>query len=124
MRLYHQPMPLPAPHAPLPYLALGDSYTICTGAGSPAHRWPNIVARRLQEHLGRDVDVTNAGVDGYTTSDLITHELPYLHAAAWEYISVLIGVNDFFQGVDEPLYRTHMVRIYDAIAVLPAAHVL
>jgi acyl-CoA thioesterase-1 len=106
------------------YLALGDSYTICTGASSPAQRWPNLIAGRLRNLLERDVEMTNLGVDGYTTSELIEHELPHLRSAEWDYISVLIGVNDFFQGYDEPHYHSRVVQIYDAIAALPDPRVL
>jgi len=109
---------------PVRYLALGDSYTICTGATSPAQRWPSVIARRLEETLGRAVDVTNLGVNGYTTSQLIAHELPHLGDAAWDCISVLVGANDLYQGYDEPHYHARLVQIYDAIAAVSGARVL
>lgn len=106
------------------YLALGDSYTICTGASSPAQRWPTLLAGRLEQATGGDVAVTNLGVDGNTTSQLIDHQLPHLEDASWDLISVLIGVNDFFQGYDEPHYRSRLERIYDAVACATGARVL
>ena len=54
------------------YLALGDSYTIGTGASDDSHAWPSIIASRL------GADLTNPAVNGYTTLDLIREELPYL----------------------------------------------
>ncbi|MBJ7609194.1 MAG: SGNH/GDSL hydrolase family protein [Candidatus Dormibacteraeota bacterium] len=118
-----QPFRSPA-DAPVTYLALGDSYTVGTGTTSPARAWPTLLGGRLQDTLGRLVEVTNLGVDGYTTSELIEHELPQLRDRAWDYVSVLIGVNDFFQGDDEPHYHARLVRIYDEIATLPGARVL
>lgn len=100
------------------YLALGDSYTIGTGSSAPSRRWPDIVARRLETATGRAVSVTNLGVGGFTTADVIDLELPHLKDARWEYISILVGVNDFFQGYDEPHYHARLVHIYDAVAAL------
>lgn len=117
-------MPIRTHDGPAKYLALGDSYTICTGASSTAHRWPNLIAHRLETHLGRGVTVTNLGVGGYTTSDLTAHQLPHLNDAAWDYVSVLIGVNDFFQGFGHLRYQSRLIPIYDAIAAVPAARVI
>jgi acyl-CoA thioesterase-1 len=109
---------------PIRYLALGDSYTICTGASLPAGSWPALIAGRLEQAAGRTVEVTNLGVNGYTTSDLIAHQLPHLGDAAWDCISVLIGVNDLYQGYGEPHYHSRLVQIYDAIAAVGCARVL
>jgi acyl-CoA thioesterase-1 len=108
------------------YLALGDSYTICTGASSAAARWPNLLARRLEAANGGPVSVTNLGVGGFTTDDLIEVELPHLSNARWDYVSILIGVNDFYQGRDEAHYRPRLLHIYDAIEAhdLPPQRVL
>jgi acyl-CoA thioesterase I len=106
------------PSATALYLALGDSYTICTGASSAATRWPSLLARRLEAAIGGPVSVTNLGVGGVTTDDLIEVELPHLGDARWDYVSILIGVNDFYQGYDETHYRPRLVRIYDAIDAL------
>ncbi len=109
---------------PARFLALGDSYTICTGATSPERRWPSLVAARLQEALQREVITTNLGVDGYTTTQLIAHELSLLGDALWDWLTVLIGVNDFYSGFDQAGYRERMARIYDAIAAARTPHVL
>jgi acyl-CoA thioesterase-1 len=100
------------------YLALGDSYTICTGASSAAKRWPTVLARRLEAVTGGPVAVTNLGVGGFTTDDLIEVELPHLADAPWDYVSILVGVNDFYQGLGEAHYQPRLIRIYDAIEAL------
>ena len=109
---------------PLHYLALGDSYTTCTGASSPEHRWPTIVSLRLGAALSREVVVTNLGVNGYTTRDLIRDELPHLGDGAWELITVLIGVNDFVQGSTGPAYRQRLREIYDRLSAVAGARVV
>lgn len=91
------------------YLALGDSYTIGTGASDAAHAWPSIIAARLNAEL------TNPAVNGYTTLDLIREELPYLERIQPDVVSVLIGVNDLVQGRTPEDYRESLRTIYDAL---------
>src|SRR5213593_1976817 len=92
------------------YLALGDSYTIGTGASDDAHSWPSIIANRLGAEL------TNPAVNGYTTLDLIRDELPYLEGIKPDLVSILIGVNDLVQGRTPDQYRESLARIYDDVA--------
>ncbi len=102
----------------LKYLALGDSYTIGTGASDETHSFPSLLARRLGEQNGRDVEVTNPAVNGFTTEDLIEHELSLVGTVEPDLVSVLIGVNDLVQGRKPEPYRSSLVQIYDAIASL------
>ena len=92
------------------YLALGDSYTIGTGASAPAHAWPSIVASRLQ------LELANPAVNGYTTEDLIREELPLFSRTAPDLVTVLIGVNDLVQGRTVDEYLRSLAEIYGAIA--------
>jgi lysophospholipase L1-like esterase len=96
------------------YLALGDSYTIGTGASDPSRSWPSIIASRLGAEL------TNPAVNGYTTLDLIRDELPYLERIKPDLVSILIGVNDLVQGRTPEQYRDALTRIYEAVAALEA----
>jgi acyl-CoA thioesterase I len=104
-------------HRALRYLALGDSYTIGTGASDEAHSWPSLIADRLGAEL------TNPAVNGYTTLDLIREELPYLERVKPDLVSVLIGVNDLVQGRTPDLYRDSLARIYDAVAAVERVRV-
>ena len=98
------------------YLALGDSYTIGTGASSESRNWPSIVARHLGEATEAEVELVNPAVNGYTTQNLIDKELGYLKRFKPDVVSVLIGVNDLVQGRSEADYRKSLVVIYDAVA--------
>ena len=91
------------------YLALGDSYTIGTGASDQSRSWPSIIAQRLNAEL------TNPAVNGYTTLDLIRDEVPYLERLRPELVSILIGVNDLVQGRQPDQYQDSLSRIYDAV---------
>ena len=102
--------------APLRYLALGDSYTIGTGASSEARNYPSILAGRLSKATGASVGLTNPAVNGFTTQDLIDHELGFISRVKPHLVTILIGVNDIVQGRSRELYRTSLAAIYDAIA--------
>ena len=108
------------------YLALGDSYTIGTGLEDEAQNFSSLLARRLMEETAIDVDLTNLGVNGYTTTDLIREELPVARSGRPELVTILIGANDVVQGSDEASYRARLQQIYQAIKQLasPGARVL
>jgi lysophospholipase L1-like esterase len=97
---------------PLRYVALGDSYTIGTSV-RPVDRWPD----RLVEALGRDEPtlelVANLAVNGWTTDDLIQHELPALDQLRPEFVSVLIGVNDVVRGFAPVRTESNLKAILD-----------
>ena len=110
---------------PVRYLALGDSYTIGTGATAPSRNFPSRLAGRLQGASGRPVAVQNPAVNGFTTRDLIRTELPQVQQAP-HLVSVLIGANDVVQGYEAAAYRGALQTIYDFVARfrLPASRVL
>ena len=103
------------------YLALGDSYTIGTAVGAD-RSFPPRLAHHLEVATGKRVGVVNLGVNGYTTENLIRAELPHLHDARWDLVTVLIGVNDYVQGRTESAYRTSLRHIYSQLAGLGLSH--
>jgi acyl-CoA thioesterase-1 len=102
----------------LRYLALGDSYTIGTGASSEPHNYPSMLASRLSETAGVEVAVTNPAVNGFTTQDLIDNELALVKKLKPELVTILIGVNDIVQGRSLQQYGDSLVAIYDRIGEL------
>lgn len=102
------------------YVALGDSYTIGTSVSS-AESWPSQLVTRIPElHL-----VSNLGVNGYSTDDLIIDELPRLEGLRPELVSLQIGVNDVVRSVPEQRYAANVREILDALlAQLPADRIL
>jgi lysophospholipase L1-like esterase len=92
------------------FVALGDSYTVGTAVATE-ERWPNQLAGRLPElEL-----VGNLGVNGYTSADLLTEELPQLDRLRPELVSVLIGVNDVVQGVSDSQYAGNLAVILEEL---------
>ena len=107
------------------YLALGDSYTIGTGASHESRNFPSLLAVHVQETTRREVEVVNPAVNGFTTIDVLAKELGYITDLKPDLVSVLIGVNDLVQGRRAQQYRESLIEIYDAIAAtqLPAGRV-
>jgi lysophospholipase L1-like esterase len=95
----------------LRYVALGDSYTIGTATRGAAERWPDQLVARLGG--GALELVANLAVNGFTSRDVIDKELPRLDALRPGFASLLIGVNDVVQGVDETMYRRNVTAILD-----------
>jgi acyl-CoA thioesterase-1 len=101
------------------YVALGDSYTIGTGT-TMENSWPVILSKHLKENKIDIELVANPARNGYTTKDLIDHELSVFSEAKPTFATLLIGVNDWVQGVDAKTYRKNLVHIIDKVqTILP-----
>jgi len=101
------------------YVALGDSYTIGEGA-SPDEAWPQLLARHLREKGIHIELIANPSRTGWTTQDVIEHELPVFVAAKPTFATLLIGVNDWGQGVNEKTFRQRLATLMDQmLKVLP-----
>ena len=111
-------------NAAIRYLALGDSYTIGTGASDNAHNFPSILAGLLSKATNKQVALANPAVNGYTTLDLIAKELNYLDGKP-DVVTVLIGVNDLVQNRSVEEYRASLRQIYERLGGLglPAGRV-
>ena len=99
----------------LGYVALGDSYNICTGI-QPDDRWPDRLVATLGPAEPTLELVANLAVNGYTTDDLIRYELPALDGLEPEFVSVQIGVNDVVRGRSPGSYITNIRTILDDVS--------
>jgi acyl-CoA thioesterase-1 len=101
------------------YAVIGDSYSCGEGA-KPSESWPALLTRHLKSE-GVDVDlVSNPSVTGWTTKDAIDKELPKFIRSNPTFASLLIGVNDWVQDVDETTFRNRFSYLVDQmLAVLP-----
>ena len=101
------------------YAVIGDSYSCGEGA-KPSESWPALLTQHLKSQ-GVDVDlVSNPSVTGWTTKDAIDKELPKFVRSNPNFASLLIGVNDWVQGVDETTFRNRFSYLVDHMqAVLP-----
>ncbi len=102
---------------PVRYAALGDSYTIGTGA-NPQESWPAQVTSRLKIK-GVDIElIANLGHNGWTTQNLIDDELPVLRGLDANFVSVQIGTNDWVQGVDKQTFEGNIHQIFSQLLTI------
>jgi lysophospholipase L1-like esterase len=103
----------------LPWVAIGDSYTIGTSVAA-ADRWPDQLVGRLDADrpgAGRRlVLVANHAVNGSTAADVRRAQLPRLLAEPdLGFASLLVGVNDVVQGVPAQRFREDVAAILDGL---------
>jgi lysophospholipase L1-like esterase len=101
------------------YAVIGDSYSCGEGA-TPKESWPELLTQHLNAQ-GLHVDlVSNPSVTGWTTKDAIDRELPKFINSNPSFATLLIGVNDWVQGVDDATFRKRFSYLLDQmLAVLP-----
>ena len=101
------------------YAVIGDSYSSGEGA-TPKESWPALLNQHLNAQ-GLPIDLaSNPSVTGWTTKDAIDRELPKFVNSNPNFATLLIGVNDWVQGVDETTFGNRFSYLVDQmLAVLP-----
>ncbi len=92
---------------PKRFLALGDSYTIGTSVAND-ERWPRQLAERLREARIDFEEPTIIAKNGWTTGDLLTGIEAAKPIGSFQLVSLLIGVNNQYDGLDENDYVREM----------------
>jgi len=101
------PTPIPAQEIDptmrkIHYLALGDSYTIGESVDE-SERWSNQLSNLLSPHLEgsrREVNVTIIAKTGWTTDELWQGIQSRELTPPYDLVSLLIGVNNQYRGID------------------------
>lgn len=96
------------------YLALGDSYTIGEGVEESA-RWPVTLAKRLN-WKGPHIIATT----GWTTSELLEGIENAQITSSYDWVSLLIGVNNQYRGQSLDVYREDLIRLAELMLPLVA----
>ncbi|MGZ3885498.1 MAG: SGNH/GDSL hydrolase family protein [Bacteroidia bacterium] len=96
------------------YIALGDSYTIGTGA-DPGEAWPSVLTKHLNEAGIKTELVANPSRNGFSTQNLIDSELPVFDKADVNFVTLLIGVNDWVRNVPTETYHKNLIFILDHV---------
>jgi lysophospholipase L1-like esterase len=95
------------------YLALGDSYTIGEGV-APEERWPVQLSRLLH---AAGLDIAAPGIvarTGWTAAELAAALASDAPAGPFDLVSLLIGVNNQYRGLDIAGYRMEFESLLDA----------
>ncbi|MBA3902020.1 MAG: SGNH/GDSL hydrolase family protein [Bacteroidetes bacterium] len=95
-------------------MPLGDSYTICEGAKS-SECWTELLTVSLYKKGVKLEVIANPARSGFTTKDLIERELPLLDIYKPDFVTLLIGVNDWVQDVPIEEFKTNYIFILDKI---------
>jgi lysophospholipase L1-like esterase len=102
------------------YLALGDSYTI--GEGVPdAGRWPMQLAAALRAQGLAIADPRIIATTGWTTDELSTAMDAAEPLGEWDFVSLLIGVNNQYRGRDVDDYLGEFARLLQRAVALANA---
>ncbi len=101
------------------FIPIGDSYTIGQGVRTE-DAWPSLLTESLRDEGIPLRLIENPARTGWTTQDAIDGELPVFEASQPAFSTLLIGVNDWVQGVDAGTFRTRLAFLMDQmLAVLP-----
>jgi lysophospholipase L1-like esterase len=94
-------------------LALGDSYTIGERVDMQ-ERWPHQFAAALRKEGLEVRDPDYIATTGWTTSDLLKGMSGRLNREKeYNLVSILIGVNNQYQGLDMDLYEPELRQIIE-----------
>jgi lysophospholipase L1-like esterase len=93
------------------YLALGDSYTIGQSVGE-IERFPAQTVARLKQQGIRMADPVYIATTGWTTGDLQS-AIAARNPANADVVSLLIGVNDQYRGMDTGGYAIRFQQLLD-----------
>ena len=99
------------------YVAIGDSYTIGEGAKED-EAWPSLLTRHLREKGIQIELIANPSVTGWTSQQAIDREMPVFTASKPTFATLLIGVNDWVQGVDAATFQTRLTTLMDRMLEL------
>lgn len=94
------------------YAVIGDSYSNGEGA-TPEESWPSVLTKDLKMK-GINIElVSNPSITGWTSKQAIDQELPEYEKSSPTFATLLIGVNDWVQGVDATAFRKNLITLID-----------
>jgi lysophospholipase L1-like esterase len=97
----------------LNYLALGDSYTIGSGV-SAKERFPRQLAEQLRANALPCKNPKLVARLGWSTDQLIkAMQAEQVDTGKWDLVTLLIGVNNEYRGLDIEVYRQEFAFLLD-----------
>lgn len=96
---------------PVSMLALGDSYTIGESV-KLSERWPHQFVTALTIHGYESIEPDYIARTGWTTRQLIQGiDIQLDREKKYNLVSILIGVNNQYQGLDISIYKPELEKI-------------
>jgi|TARA_B110000196_G_C21124310_1_gene654992 lysophospholipase L1-like esterase len=94
------------------YLALGDSYTIGENV-EVKDSWPNQLSQRLEKFYNYSIETKIVAKTGYTTNELIEKINKTTINTDYDYVSLLIGVNNQYRELDIRVFEEELNILID-----------
>jgi acyl-CoA thioesterase I len=100
---------------PIRYVAIGDSYTVATGIDEK-DSWPFQLTQKLKS-AGIEINLIEIlGMRGATSQQTLNEVIPLLKNLKPEFISLLIGVNDWIrEGASSSKFKIRIKNLIDEI---------
>ena len=100
---------------PIRYVAIGDSYTVASGIDEK-DSWPSQLTQKLKT-AGIEINLIEIlGMRGATSQQTLNEVIPLLKNLKPEFISLLIGVNDWIrEGVSSSKFKIRIKNLIDEI---------
>ena len=97
------------------YVAIGDSYTVATGIAEQ-NSWPSQLTRKLNKAGIKFELIGTFGIRGATSQQTIDQILPLLKGLDPDFITLLIGVNDWIrEGISSKKFTLRIKKLIDGI---------
>ncbi len=103
--------------SPVRFLALGDSYTIGQGVKA-AERWPNQFVESLKSSGIETEKLTIIAQTGWRTDNLLDAISAEKHDSTYNLVSLLIGVNNQYQGLNINVYPVEFRKLLETAIAL------
>ena len=94
------------------FLALGDSYTIGESVADSL-RWPNQLVTRLNQNKNIFDEATIIAKTGWTTDELMQGINTAALKDKYDYVSLLIGVNNQYRGRDIENFKVEFIELLE-----------
>lgn len=94
------------------YIPIGDSYTKGEGV-SPEEAWPSLLTRHLQQSGVAIELIASPAQTNWTTIDAIEKELPVYKQAKPTFTTLLIGANDWAQGISASEFEDRLTKLVE-----------
>ena len=98
------------------YVAMGDSYTIGTGV-APKDAWPFLLVDLLKAKGIHISLIANPSHNGWTTLHALEREMPVLRKANADFVTVMIGVNDWVQDSTDEQFRENFAALLGEVLI-------
>lgn len=103
------------------YVAIGDSYTIGEGTQQKSS-WPVQLTQKLNENGINIKLIANPSQTGWTVPMAIQTELPILKKSKPNFVTLLIGVNDWIRHANGKLFKKDLrILIDEILKILPSS---